>query len=645
MLWTPKERAVSGLNDVTAIEAAGMPRDLPASTYEMIGRTARQRPHAKALSFFLSVDGHARPESWSYRRFFRRITQTANLFHSLGVGKNDVVAYVLPNLPETHFTIWGAEAAGIAFAINPMLGAETIAELLNAAEAKVLVTLAPFPHTDLYEKLQGVVAQVPSLRHVVLVNLADRVRGIKNLPARWLQRREAKRHKPMTGVGVHDFGKAVDAQPNDRLVSGRSISPGDFSSYFGTGGTTGTPKIAMRRHANEVANAWMAGRWLGQGLGPKTTIFSGLPLFHVNAVTVSGLAPFARGAHVLVGTPQGYRAEGLIQHFWDIVDRHRVTLFNGVPTLFAALLQVPIGSRDVSSLEFALCGAAPMPVEVFKTFQERTGLKILEGYGMTESTCVSSVNPPLGDRRVGSIGLHLPFQQMKIVIVDDAGKYVRDAAVDEIGVVALAGPNMFAGYRTEAHNQNIWLELGDGQRWFNSGDLGRQDADGYFWLTGRKKELIIRGGHNIDPASIEDPLHRHPSVELAAAVGRPDPHSGEVPIAYVQLRPGLHATEAELLAFAHAEIGERAAQPRAVRIIPEMPLTAVGKLFKPKLRWMEVESALTDALATAGVKAVVVAAEDKQRGTLATVTLADPAQAATAREVLGRFAVASEITG
>src|SRR5690606_3406967 len=146
-----------------------------------------------------------------------------------------------------------------------------------------------------------------------------------------------------------------------------------------------------------------------------------------------------------------------------------------------------------------------LPVEVFKSFQERTGLKILEGYGLTEGTCVSSVNPPLGEQRLGSIGLRIPGQQMKAVVLDDNGDYQRDCQVDEVGIIVISGPNVFAGYKVAEHNKGLWVDCGDGERWLNTGDLGREDAEGYFWLTGRKKELIIRGGHNIDPASIEAP--------------------------------------------------------------------------------------------------------------------------------------------
>ena len=182
--------------------------------------------------------------------------------------------------------------------------------------------------------------------------------------------------------------------------------------------------------------------------------------------------------------------------------------FSGVPTIYAALLEVPIGDNDISSLEYAICGAAPMPAKLIEAFEAKTGLKIVEGYGLTESTCVSSLNPPEGKRRAGSIGLRLPYQQMRVVILDDAGRFLRMADVDEIGTIAITGPNVFAGYLDPQQNKDLWIDI-EGSRWLNTGDLGRQDGLGYFWLAGRRKELIIRGGHNIDPKMIEDALSKH----------------------------------------------------------------------------------------------------------------------------------------
>jgi fatty-acyl-CoA synthase len=247
-------------------------------------------------------------------------------------------------------------------------------------------------------------------------------------------------------------------------------------------------------------------------------------------------------------------------------------------------------------------------------------MTILEGYGLTEGTCVSSLNPVHGEQKVGSIGLRLPYQEMKVFVVDDEGRFVREAETDEIGAVCIKGPNVFEGYLEETHNKGVWPK----EAWFNTGDLGRQDADGYFWLTGRKKELIIRGGHNIDPAAIEEPLYRLPGVQVAAAVGRPDPYAGEIPVAYVQLQDNAELKEEQILNHLKQEMGERAAIPKEVIILEQMPLTPVGKIFKPRLRWdaiKRVYQAELEALNDMVDSVEVSVAEDKVHGSIATITV------------------------
>jgi fatty-acyl-CoA synthase len=319
-----------------------------------------------------------------------------------------------------------------------------------------------------------------------------------------------------------------------------------------------------------------------------------------------------------------------------------------VPTVYSTLLGVPIGGADVSSLRYALCGAAPMPPELIRKFEDATGVKILEGYGLTEGTCVSSVNPRDGERRVGSIGLRIPYQQMKTVALDADGRYARDCAVDEIGHLVIKGPNVFPGYKDEKANRGIWI--GDG--WLDTGDLARQDADGRFWLTGRQKDLIIRGGHNIDPSMIEEAMLRHPAVQMAAAVGKPDAYAGELPVVYVALREGQTATPEELQAFAKSTIAERAGVPSEVIIRQSIPVTAVGKVFKPELRHDVAKRVLEATLCGVGDGAVsfeVSVRADPKHGTLATV-IATPRRAGdrsvenAVREALDRLSIRYEIT-
>ncbi|NQD92297.1 acyl-CoA synthetase, partial [Pseudomonas sp. CrR25] len=453
------------------------------------------------------------------------------------------------------------------------------------------------------------------------------------------QRDAVKAQRGPLPDGVLDFDELIAACPDDHLESGRDIQADDVASYFHTGGTTGTPKLAPHSHGNEVAMAYSMN--LVTRFGPGDVTLCGLPLFHVNGVIVTGLTAFGGGAEVLLATPQGYRNSTLMQNFWKVIERHRVSFFSGVPTIYAGLLQAPSEGHDLRSLKYALCGAAPMPVELIRQFEAKTGLTLIEGYGLTEGTCGSCANPPAGERRPGSIGLRMPYCEVSIKVLDEQGHCQRDAAPNEIGNLCIRGATVFKGYLQANKNAGIWVD-GD---WFNTGDLGRIDAEGYIWLTGRSKDLIIRGGHNIDPQLIEEALHKHPAVALAAAVGKPDAKAGELPVVYVQLKPGAQASETELLAHAAAHIPERAAIPKDAWIIDAIPLTAVGKTFKPALRFDAIARVYQAALAELDEHIRVEVRSDDHLGQLAHIHL--PNRSATLEQAvaerLGGFAVRFEL--
>lgn len=590
-------REVSTLADVQAIEDAGWPVELPGSTYALLQRGAAIDPSAPALTFFRTVGTFREPRSWTYGDLLREITRTANGLNSLGIDADTVIAYVLPNLPETHFVLWGAEAAGIVFPINPQLAVPGMRDLMRTARVQVLVTVSPATGSGIAERVAEAVREVETVRHIILVDTGRR--DVEAQPG--AGKVDVAHLRLPAKVFVHDFALLRIHQPDDHLTSGRAIDPRDVSSYFGTGGTTGQPKIAVRTHGNEVANAFSTRLMMSGIYAPGKNLFCGLPMFHVNAVHMTGLVPLSSGAHVILGTSEGYRADGLLARFWEIVEHYRINFISGVPTIFAGLLEHPTEAHDLTSLEYGLCGAAPLPVEMVRRFEATTGIKILEGYGLTESVCVATVNPPGGERRPGAVGIRIPFEDVDVVTLDEDDRFRRNCEPGEIGSVVINGPNVFAGYLTEAHNAKAWVDRGDGLRWLNTGDLGRIDADGYLWLTGRKKELIIRGGQNIDPAQIEQPLYAHPAVKYAAAVARPDARLGELPVAYVQLKDGATVDEEELLKFVRERISERFAHPKAVHIVSQIPLTPVGKIFKPALQQREIESALSAALHLAGI--------------------------------------------
>lgn len=616
-----KERLkVRTIADIEAFEKTPIEQRATAfNTYDLLREGAGINPEALALSSFFSGQDYASPRRLIYRDFFSRITQTANLFHDLGVGPKDVISYLLPNLPETHFVLWGGEAAGIVNPINYLLSPSTIREICQAAGSKILVVLGELPGWDIWEKVSSIRKELPGLKAVI------RVMG------------------PGNGTeGIFSLEALLPRYRGDRLDSGRTIHPGDIASLYHTGGTTGTPKLAPHTHYNEAIMAFMTAQRAELYAGETT--LCGLPLFHVNGTTVTGSFPFSIGAQVVLLSARGYRDPEVMKNFYRIVEHYRAVSFSAVPTILSVLLDSPRGDADISSLRYLGCGAAPLSVELFKRFEAHSGMKIIEGYGLTEGTCVSALNPYFGERKIGSIGLRLSYQEMKVFIVDETGTFVREAAVDEIGDVCIKGPNVFRGYLDEAHNRHIWPLPG----WFNTGDLGRQDQDGYFWLTGRRKELIIRGGHNIDPAIIEEPLYRLDEVKLAAAVGCPDPHAGEIPVAYVELKQGATITESEILEYLGKAVGERAAIPKKVFIVPQIPLTPVGKIFKPALRWESIRKVVQQELSalTPLTEAIEVRVnEDKVQGSLVTITVTPAANVSEqiirekTAEILSRYTV------
>ena len=291
-----------------------------------------------------------------------------------------------------------------------------------AAKTKVLVTLAPMVGIDLWKKVSSIVDHVPTLETIIQVDLSNYLSFGKRQLVKLLGLRASS--TPVK-ARVIDFTSTLAKYPSDRLVSGRQIQPDEVASYFHTGGTTGTPKLAQHTHLNEVFDAWAGLQTLGGGMGLGKVSFCGLPLFHVNGVIVSVLMPLTSGATILLGSPQGYRGPGVIPNFWKIVDHYKINFFSAVPTVYSTLLDLPIGDCDVSSLDYALCGAAPMPAELFRNFEERTGLRILEGYGQTEGTCVNSVNPGFGERRIGSI-VPVALSRDEGFCLDAQGQYVRE---------------------------------------------------------------------------------------------------------------------------------------------------------------------------------------------------------------------------
>ncbi|GAB5445418.1 acyl-CoA synthetase [Gymnodinialimonas sp.] len=612
--------------DAIVQEMAWEDRDLPATTYGLLTRTTEAHGNRPALSYQLTSGPSDPNETLTWTELRDQVTQAANLFRSLGVGETDVVAYLLPNATETVVTYLGGQTAGIVNPINPLLEAEQIASILRETGAKVLVTLRAFPKTDVPQKAAEAVAMAPNVKHVLEVDLHRYLTGLKRLIVPLIRPKNPVSHS----AKVQSFNQALAAQP--KTLSFEESTGDRVAAYFHTGGTTGMPKVAQHQFSGIIYNGWVVNRVL---LKHESVAMCPLPMFHVFGATIIIGGAVASGAHVILPTPQGYRGEGVFDNFWKLCERYKATFVIGVPTAFAALMQRPVDA-DISSLKMAFSGSAPLPVELYKRFEKAAGINICEAYGLTEVTCGVSSNPPDGAKKIGSVGLPLPYTEVKIISIETH----EEVPVGEAGEICISSPGVYMGqtYTEEAKNKDLFYPGPKSNAQFlRTGDLGRMDEDGYLWISGRAKDLIIRGGHNIDPAEIEEALAGHEAVAFAGAIGQPDAFAGELPCAYVELVDGATTSVADLMAYASEHVHERAAIPKYLEILEELPKTAVGKVFKPDLRKRAITRIYNDALEKAGHAArVVEVREDKKRGLVAYLDQ-NGAEEEGVTKVLGEF--------
>ena len=528
-----------------------------------------------------------------YGELQSRSNQAANLFHSLGVSSNDVVMFVLPTLPQLYVVMLGAAACGIACGVNWMLKPEQLAELIRSTKAKVVVTLGPTPGYEIWENVQAIRADVAACVHILTV--------------------------PGPGGAVMpetDFDTLAGREPGERLRFERKVEGDDIAAYVHSGGTTGSPKLVKLTHRGFAYKCWANA--LVMAHTADDVILSDYPMFHIAGIFGRGYFAIAHGMSIVIPSPLGARDKRFIENYWKFVDRFGITIFSGVPTTLAQLAKSgPKGEALATLRDYACTGSTAFPAEVARQIESLIGVRVLLTYGATEYTQNVTQAPRDGDPKFGSPGIRLPYTQVKAVELD-GDRIKRECGVDEIGVVVVKGPSVTPGYLDPKYNEGVFTRDG----WFNSGDLGRFDADGYLWLTGRAKDVIIRGGHNIDPAVIEETLLKHSDVMLAAAVSKPDAYAGELPIAYVQLVPNARARADDIREFAQRHIPERAAAPKEVVIVERMPLTDVQKPAKLELRRDAACRAFREVLADiADGKIAVDMAADPVKGNMAVISV------------------------
>jgi fatty-acyl-CoA synthase len=305
-----------------------------------------------------------------------------------------------------------------------------------------------------------------------------------------------------------------------------------------------------------------------------------MPMFHVGGLFACTLFPLATGSQVTILGALGYRGDGVVAALPDTIADIDASVVVGPPTVMAQLAANPPEMSRATKLRLFVSGAAALPRTIGSRLNAATGIPVVEPWGLTEATLAVTSSPHDGALKQGSVGFALPYCDVKAFRTDADGKATSPCGVDEIGVLGIHGSMVFGGYLNRASEDQPFLADG----WLDTGDLGRVDADGFFWVTGRAKELIKRGGHGIDPGMIEDALLAHPDVALAAAIGRPDAYAGEIPVAYVQPRPGTTIDPEQLIVFARDRITERAAVPKELVVIERLPVTAIGKVHKQTLK-------------------------------------------------------------
>ncbi|MEC7791945.1 acyl-CoA synthetase [Pseudooceanicola nitratireducens] len=604
-------------------------RDLPATVYDMLKRTVDKFPSHNAISFQLLSGPQDKAETLTWSEFHDKICQAANLFRKLGVGEDDVVALVLPNCNETAVATVAGMVAGIVNPINPLLDAEQISAILRETKAKVVVTLKAFPQSDVAQKTAEAVKFAPNVKEVLEIDLNRYLTP----PKSWIVPLVRPKNPVSHHADVKNFNAECAKQPTSLAFEDRHVDR--VAAYFHTGGTTGMPKVAQHKNSGIVYNGWIGHELL---YTEEDNVICPLPLFHVFACHVILMSMIKSGAHVVFPTPSGYRGDGVFDNFWKLCERWKITFIITVPTAISAMMQRPVDA-DISTVKTSFSGSAPLPQELFNRFEKATGVTIVEGYGLTEATCLVSCNPVEGEKKIGSVGIPFPYTDIKIL--DHSNGETRECGVDEVGEICVSNPGVNEGstYTEEVKNRDLYHSRPDTNRlYLRTGDLGRIDKDGYLFITGRAKDLIIRGGHNIDPAEIEEALLGHDAVAFAGAIGQPDAHAGEVPCVYVELVGGATVTEAELMDYAKSHVHERAAHPKHLEIMGELPKTAVGKIFKPDLRKMAITRIYNEALSDAGVAAQVVAVvDDKKTGLTAKVKKSGDVDEAAISALLGKF--------
>ncbi|MEP7280428.1 MAG: AMP-binding protein [Rubrivivax sp.] len=592
--------------DLRTIEARGPAAFMPHARVDAaLAAVAARHGDRPALCALRTADDPS-PLRWTHAQLWAEVRRAALLFRALvGADGTPRVALLLPPVPAAWFGLWGAEAAGVACPINHALADDALVALLDAAQVNLVLTLAPeHPAGDIGRRVAALVPRCAGVMQLLSVGGA-----------------------PAPGALDFDAARAAFDPDTYRVPAVPPGAPSPLAALFHTGGTTGLPKLARHTHANQLHVA--GGAALHYAATEDDVILNGFPLFHVAGAFVYGLALLLAGAQIVLPPPLGWRDSAFVARAWRLVRERRITLLATVPTVMAALLAAPREPGDATGVRLLLTGGSPLPPELAQRFEHATGVPVRNILGMTECAGVIAIEPAAAPRHAGSCGLPLPFTEVQAV--DDDGRVLPPGGS---GVLRVRGPNVGPGYTDPARDAGSF-EHG----WLITGDIGHVDAHGRVFVTGRAKDVIIRGAHNIDPGAIEEVLLQHPQVQMAAAVGEPDEHAGELPVAYVVARPGTAPTADALLAFVARRIAERAACPKRITVLPALPLTAIGKVYKPALRAQAVQRVIDERLQRAALADHVRATAQDLSGRIVVRVVAPPSTHAQVSALMGGFAL------
>lgn len=531
--------------------------DIPEITLgEMLERSAEKYPRQAAIIFL--------GKKVTYQELDQLANRFANALSKLGVQKGDRVAIQLPNTPQVVFAYYGTLKLGaVAVMFNPIYSAREIEYQLRDSGAKVMLILDRFwPQAKEANEKVGV-------EHIIVTHIKDFLKFPLNLLEPLVAKRKGEHVEVEMGPGMYELKELLAASSPSRPQV--EINPRkDLATLQYTGGTTGVSKGAMLTHYNLVSNVMQCRAWFTGAREGKEVFLCTLPFFHSYGMTVDMNSGVNLGATLLlIPNPRD------MHMILKAIDKYKPTLFPGVPTMYVAIINHPdvkSGKYDIKSINACLSGAAPLPVEVQREFEELTGGKLVEGYGLSETSPVTHANPLEGMRKAGSIGLPVPNTEVKIVDIEDPTK---ELGVGEIGEIAIKGPQVMKGYWNMPDETEMVLK-GD---WLLTGDIGYVDEDGFFYVVDRKKDMIIAGGYNIYPRDVEEVIYTHPKVAEVAVAGIPHPVRGETVKAYVVLKEGETATPEEIIEFCRDKMAKYKV-PTEVEFRKELPKTMVGKILR-----------------------------------------------------------------